>query len=52
MAPRRLALTVLAKDGFEAVIYLAPSTVSNAVKDEAKIFEAQLKRGGVAFEIR
>ena len=39
------ALAALAKDGFEAVIYLAPSTVSDAVKDEAKIVEAQ----GLAF---
>jgi len=43
--PSAKALAGLAKEGFEAVIYLAPSTVSDAVKDEAKIVEAQ----GLAF---
>jgi protein tyrosine phosphatase (PTP) superfamily phosphohydrolase (DUF442 family) len=43
--PTAKALAALAQQGFEAVIYLAPPTVSDAVKDEAKIVEAQ----GLAF---
>lgn len=43
--PSAKALAGLAKEGFEAVIYLAPSTVPDAVKDESKIVEVQ----GLAF---
>ncbi len=43
--PSAKALAALRDQGFEAVIYLAPSTVPDAVKDEASIVEGQ----GIAF---
>ncbi|WP_425259063.1 protein tyrosine phosphatase family protein [Rubrivivax sp. RP6-9] len=39
--PSPQALAGLAKDGFHAVIYLAPSTVPNAVKDEPELLAKQ-----------
>jgi protein tyrosine phosphatase (PTP) superfamily phosphohydrolase (DUF442 family) len=39
--PKREALGELSKLGFEAVIYLVPSNVSGAVKDEPEIVRAQ-----------
>lgn len=43
--PRAAALRQLAAQGFGAVIYLAPPTVPDAVRDEAKILEGQ----GIAY---
>jgi protein tyrosine phosphatase (PTP) superfamily phosphohydrolase (DUF442 family) len=39
--PSAEALAGLGEGGFEAVIYLAPSTVSDAVADEPRILESQ-----------
>ena len=39
--PNRAALATLRQQGFEAVVYLAPSTVPDAVADEAAILAAQ-----------
>lgn len=39
--PQAAALGLLAKQGFGAVIYLAPSTVPDAVANEAEIVQAQ-----------
>jgi len=39
--PTAAALAQLAADGFDAVIYLAPPTVPDAVRDEAAIVEQQ-----------
>jgi protein tyrosine phosphatase (PTP) superfamily phosphohydrolase (DUF442 family) len=43
--PTAAALAALAAQGFQAVIYLAPSTVPNAVKEEAEL----LARHGIEF---
>jgi len=43
--PSREALESLGAQGFQAVIYLAPSTVSSAVPDEGRI----LQRQGIEF---
>jgi protein tyrosine phosphatase (PTP) superfamily phosphohydrolase (DUF442 family) len=39
--PSRSALAALRSQGYEAVIYLAPPTVQDAVRDEAAIVEGQ-----------
>lgn len=39
--PKAEALAALAAEGFEAVLYLAPSSVPDAVKDEASILQKQ-----------
>jgi protein tyrosine phosphatase (PTP) superfamily phosphohydrolase (DUF442 family) len=43
--PSAQSLATLAANGFEAVIYLAPPTVSDAVRDEPEI----VRRQGLAF---
>ena len=43
--PTRASLAMLKRFGFEAVIYLAPSTVPDAIADESKI----LSRQGIEF---
>ena len=39
--PTRTSLTHLRKEGFDAVIYLAPSTVEDAIQDEPALLRSQ-----------